>query len=78
MISEVEKRLKALFKKEHGFEINEDKISSYMDSLDVIEFVMNVEDEFGIEIPDSTLERIQTFQDLVILVEEIVYQGEVE
>lgn len=79
MITDVEKSLKALFKKEHGFEINEDEISGYMDSLDLIEFVMDVEDEFGIEIPDISLESVKSFQDLVDVVESVVYsQGQAE
>lgn len=34
-----------------------------LDSLDTVELIMNVEDEFGIEIPDEDAEKIVTVQD---------------
>ena len=40
------------------------------DSLDAVEIIMAIEDEFGIEIPDEDAENIQTVQDLVKFVEE--------
>lgn len=36
-----------------------------MDSLDVVEIVMSLEDEFGVEIPDGDIEGIKTVEDLV-------------
>ena len=35
------------------------------DSLDVVELVMAMEDEFGISIPDDRIEEIQTVQDAI-------------
>ncbi|MCX6359311.1 MAG: acyl carrier protein [Armatimonadetes bacterium] len=35
------------------------------DSLDVVELVMGLEDEFEIEIPDEDAEKIQTVKDAV-------------
>jgi len=35
------------------------------DSLDTIELVMAIEEEFGLEIPDSELEGIKTVQDAI-------------
>ena len=35
------------------------------DSLDIVEFVMAIEEEFDIEIPDDDAEKIQTIQDVV-------------
>ena len=35
------------------------------DSLDAVEIIMAIEDEFGIEIPDEDAENIQTVGDLV-------------
>ena len=35
------------------------------DSLDLVELVMALEEEFGIEIPDDAAENIQTFGDAV-------------
>jgi len=40
------------------------------DSLDAVEIIMAIEDEFGIEIPDEDAENIQTVSDLVNYVEE--------
>lgn len=37
------------------------------DSLDVIEIVMAIEDEFAIQIPDADLEGIVTVADLIAL-----------
>ena len=35
------------------------------DSLDTVELIMQLEEEFGIEIPDDAAENIQTFGDAV-------------
>ena len=35
------------------------------DSLDIVELVMCLEEEFGIDIPDSTAEKITTVRDVV-------------
>lgn len=40
------------------------------DSLDAVEIIMAIEDEFGIKIPDEDAENIQTVGDLVKYVEE--------
>ena len=40
------------------------------DSLDAVEIIMAIEDEFGIEIPDEDAEKFQTVGDLVKYVEE--------
>ena len=39
------------------------------DSLDVVDVVMSLEDEFGIEIPDEAIEDIRLVGDLVKYVE---------
>ncbi len=39
------------------------------DSLDVVELLMAIEDEFGIEIPDDEIENIKTVDDLVKYIE---------
>ncbi len=40
------------------------------DSLDIVELVMALEDEYGIEIPDEDAEKIQTVGDAVRYIEE--------
>jgi acyl carrier protein len=40
------------------------------DSLDIVELVMAIEEEFSLEIPDEDAERIQTIQDAINYVEE--------
>jgi acyl carrier protein len=35
------------------------------DSLDIVELVMKMEEEFGIEIPDEEAEKIKTVNDVI-------------
>ncbi len=35
------------------------------DSLDVVELIMSIEDEFGIQVPDEQIEEVKTVGDLV-------------
>lgn len=35
------------------------------DSLDIVELIMDLEQEFGIEIPDEDLPKVQTVADIV-------------
>lgn len=39
------------------------------DSLDAVEIIMAIEDEYGIEIPDEDAEKFQSVSDLVKFVE---------
>lgn len=39
------------------------------DSLDAVEIIMGIEEEFGIEVPDEDAEKFQTVADLVNYVE---------
>jgi len=39
------------------------------DSLDVVELLMSIEDEFGVEIPDEEIENIKTIGELVEYIE---------
>jgi len=39
------------------------------DSLDVVELLMSIEDEFSMEIPDEEIENIKTVGDLVTYIE---------
>lgn len=40
------------------------------DSLDAVEIIMGIEDEYGFEIPDEDAEKFQTVRDLVKYVED--------
>ena len=42
------------------------------DSLDVVELIMNVEDEFNIEISDTAVESMHTLGDVVGYVEKLM------
>ena len=58
-------------------EVSEEEVTlvaSFMDdlgadSLDVVELVMGLEEEFEIEIPDEESEKIQTVQDAVTYID---------
>ncbi len=60
-------------------ELDEDKVNADtnmrtdldIDSLDMVEFVSEVEDHFGIMIPQDALENIQTVSDFAALVEKL-------
>jgi acyl carrier protein len=40
------------------------------DSLDVVDLVMSIEDEFNLEVPDEEIEHIKTVGDVVKFIEE--------
>ena len=40
------------------------------DSLDIVELIMALEEEFGIEIPDSDAEKVTTVEDVVNYIKE--------
>jgi acyl carrier protein len=39
------------------------------DSLDAIDIVMSIEDQYSIEVPDETIETMKTVEDIVVFVE---------
>ncbi len=41
------------------------------DSLDVVELMMALEDEYGITLPDGEVENVKTVQDIVDMMEKI-------
>ncbi len=59
------------------FDVEEDSITMETvvaedlgaDSLDVVDLLMSIEDEFEIEIPDGEIENIKTVGDLVKYIE---------
>lgn len=59
-----------------NLDINEDeidfenKISDYdVDSIDLVDFIMVIEDEFDIEFSDEELDEVETLSDIVSVIE---------
>ncbi len=77
-MASVEERLREIVVEQLG--VTEEEVTSEAsfqedlgaDSLDVVELVMQIEEEWGLEIPDEDAERIQTFQDALNYVEDRV------
>lgn len=46
------------------------------DSLDMVELVMSLEEEFGIEIPEEDAEKAKTVKDVIIYIDEKLKEGE--
>ena len=69
-------KLKQIFCEE--FEIDDNDLSPDavltldlgLSDIDLIDMVMSIEDEFGIELPDEALEDIRTVADLVKYIDE--------
>ncbi len=67
----IEKKIKQVIAEQLG--LNEDEIESDAsliddlgaDSLDIVELVMAMEEDFGMEIPDEDAEKIVTVQDII-------------
>ena len=59
------------------FDVEEEKITPDTlisndlgaDSLDVVDLLMSIEDEFEVEVPDDEIENIKTVEDLVKYIE---------
>ncbi len=72
----VEERIRGIIAKQLEVQLEEvipeasfaDDLGS--DSLDLVELVMAMEEEFGVEISDEEAERIQTVQDAINFIEE--------
>ena len=76
MSSSVFERLQKILAEQ--FEIDEDDITLNSDivddlgadSLDLVDLVMSIEDEFEIEVPDEAIEEIKTVDDAVKYIED--------
>lgn len=70
-MSDIEQRVKKIVAEQLGVNEAEVKIESSFvddlgaDSLDTVELVMALEDEFGTEIPDEQAEKITTVQQAI-------------
>ena len=71
----VSEKIIALLEDQFGKEESEIELSMDIaedlgaDSLDVVELLMSIEDEFSMEIPDEEIENIKTVGDLVAYIE---------
>ena len=67
----VEKRVREIVAEQLERDVNEvTNTASFIDdlgadSLDIVEMVMKMEEEFGIEIPDEEAEKIKTVNDVI-------------
>jgi acyl carrier protein len=70
-MAEVEEKVKKII--EEKLSVNADQITNEArfaedlkaDSLDTVELVMALEDEFGLDIPDDDADKIKTVQDTI-------------
>jgi acyl carrier protein len=71
LMSEIEAKVKKII--EEKLSVNADQITNgarfaedlKADSLDTVELVMALEDEFGLDIPDEEAEKIKTVQNAI-------------
>jgi acyl carrier protein len=76
MSSEIEEKVKKII--EEKLSVNADQITNEAkfaedlkaDSLDTVELVMALEDEFGLDIPDEEAENIKTVQNAIDYISE--------
>jgi len=68
---EIEERVKSIIVEQLGVSMDEVTIEASFiedlgaDSLDIVELIMALEEEYDIEIPDEEAEKIQTVKDVV-------------
>ena len=68
-------KIKAIIAEQLGVDESEVKPETHLmkdleaDSLDAVEIIMAIEDEFDIEVPDEDAEKFQTVNDLISYVE---------
>ena len=69
-------KVKAIFEEQLGVSQDEMKLDTNfkddlgVDSLDLYEIVMKLEDEFDVEIPEDQVENIKTVGDIVKFIED--------
>ena len=68
-------KIKAIIAEQLGVDESEVKPETHLmkdleaDSLDAVEIIMAIEDEFDIEVPDEGAEKFQTVNDIISYVE---------
>lgn len=76
MNATTEERVKTIIVDQLGVEKKDIKSNSSLvddlgaDSLDIVELVMAMEEEFGLEIPDEQAEKIKTVGDVITYIDE--------
>ena len=79
-MSNVETRVKEIVSEQLGVKIEElNPKASFVDdlgadSLDTVELVMALEEEFDTEIPDEDAEKLQTIQDAISYIDEHIQE----
>ena len=60
----------ALTSNDLAFEVNDSESlhSQGVDSLDLMDFYLNIEDEYGIQIPDVDVDKLHSLQDFITYV----------
>ena len=72
----VEERVRSTIVDQLGVEESKVKLNASLvddlgaDSLDIVELVMAMEEEFGLEIPDEEAEKIKSVSDVVKFIQE--------
>lgn len=70
---QIEESIIEFVKKINGSEVNiDEKMSEYLDSLDIVELSMKCEYEFGININDDEWEQAETFKDCCDIIEKLI------
>ena len=68
-------KIKAIIAEQLGVDESEVKPETHLmkdleaDSMDAVEIIMAIEDEFDIEVPDEDAEKFQTVNDIISYVE---------
>ncbi|HEL1587319.1 TPA: acyl carrier protein [Streptococcus suis] len=67
---QVYQRVVAIIQEEKGDDFQVQAESSLADniaadSVEIMEFVLTLEDEFGVDVPDAAIERFETLADIV-------------
>ena len=76
MSEELKKQVIGIISEQLGIDEEEIKLEASFvddlgaDSLDIVELVMALEEEYGIEIPDEDAEKIKTVQDAITYIQE--------